>query len=82
MPEIQTIDVTAAKLAAQRVPGVRAVAIQQARGRKYMIISAAFHGRRESREVMVNPSGTVNSVQVRHALNMLVGHTAAEAYRP
>lgn len=75
------VDVTTAKLAAQSVPGVRAVAIQQARGRKYMVISAAFNGRRASREVPVHFTGTVDASQVRHALNVLVGREAAKAYR-
>lgn len=75
-------DVTAAKVSVQQVPGVRAVAIQQARGRKYMIISAAFNGLRASREVPVHPTGTVDVAQVRHALNTLVGRSAAEAYQP
>lgn len=76
------LNVTAAKLAAQRVPGVRAVALQQARGRKYMVVSAEFHGRRECREIPVHLAGTVDAAQVRHALNVLVGRTAAEAFKP
>lgn len=75
------VDVTTAKLAAQCVPGVRAVAIQQARGRKYMVISAAFNGHRATREVPVDCRGTVQTAQVRHALNVLVGRDAARAYR-
>ena len=75
-------DATAAKLAAQRVRGVRAVSFQRLRGREYLVISAETHGKRQSREVPVMGSRLVQTSQITHALNVLVGRDAAEAYRP
>ncbi len=71
-----------AKAAVQRVPGVRAVAFQQARGRKYLIISAVHNGHRGTRDVPVSPTGTVADGQIVHALRVLVGRSAAEGYAP
>ena len=75
-------DATAAKLAAQCVPGVRAVSFQRVRGRDYLVISADTHGRRMSRDIPVVGGRVVQHSQVTHALNVLVGRAKAEAYAP
>lgn len=77
-----TGDATSAKLAAERVPGVRAVGFQRIKGREYLVISADERGRRVSREVPIYGARIVQHGQVAHALRALVGRDAAARYQP
>lgn len=74
------VNATAAKVKIETMPGVRSVALQTARGRTYLVISAQFNTHRETREVPVETNGAISRVQLRHALAMLFGRPVAEAF--
>lgn len=62
---------TDAKAAVERIPGVRAVAFQKARGRTVMVISAVTNGLRTSREVPVCAAGAVADYAIAQTLRGL-----------
>lgn len=70
-------DVTTAKVLAERIPGIRSVAIQPIKGRKVLMLSAVVNGQRLSREVPVCNAGTVADASVYSALRGLGLSTGA-----